>query len=86
MSSSSPTDSIRVADKVLNEKMAGNKSLSLILDTDLREPVTRKGNPDSVVDLANPEILKKVDAFAADVKADPHVTGRSLHSPMSSRR
>ena len=62
-------DSIRISDRVLNEKMAGTKSLAVILDSDLRDPVTRTGNPDSVVDLATPEVLKKVDQFAADVKA-----------------
>jgi hydrophobe/amphiphile efflux-3 (HAE3) family protein len=68
-------DSIRIADRVMNERMAGTKSLALILDSDLRDPVPRVGNPDSIVDLANPEVLKKVDQFAADVKARfPNVT------------
>ena len=62
-------DSIRISDRVLNEKMAGTKSLAVILDSDLRDPVTRTGNPDSVIDLATPEVLKKVDQFAVDVKA-----------------
>ena len=64
----STKDSIRISDRVLNEKMAGTKSLAVILDSDLRDPVARKGNPDTLVDLANPEVLKKVDQFAGDVK------------------
>ena len=48
-----PGDSVRVADRVLNERMAGTKSLSVVLDTDLREPLTRKGNPDSLVELTS---------------------------------
>jgi len=64
----SPKDSIRLSDKVMNEKMAGTKSLALILDSDLRDPITRKGNPDTIVDLANPEVLKKIDRFSTDVK------------------
>ncbi len=70
-----PGDTVRVADRVLNERMAGTKSLSVVLDTDLREPLTRKGNPDSLVELTTPEVLEKVDAFARDVKAAyPNVT------------
>lgn len=74
-------DSIRVADKVVNEKMAGTKSLSVIIDSDLRDPLTRQGNPDQVIDLAKPEVLQKVDEFARDVKARfPNVTKVSSYA------
>ena len=61
-------DSIRLSDKIMNQKMAGTKSLAVILDSDLRDPVTRKGNPDTIVDLTNPEVLKKVEQYSVDVK------------------
>jgi hypothetical protein len=75
------TDSIRVADKIMNEKMAGTKSLSIIIDSDLRDPLTRQGNPDQIVDLAKPEVLQKVDQFGRDVKARfPNVTKVSSYA------
>lgn len=76
-----PQDSIRLSDQILNEKMAGTKNLSIILDTDLRDPVTRQGNPDQVVELTNPTVLKKVDQFAVDMKARfPNITKVSSYT------
>jgi len=63
-----PEDTIRVSDKVMNEKMAGTKSLSIILDSDTRDPVTRTGNAPSLVELTSPEVLKKIDQFTTDVQ------------------
>ena len=59
---------IRVADRIMNEKMAGTKNLTIVLDSDIRSPVTRKGQPDEVVSLVTPEVLKKIDDFASDVQ------------------
>jgi hypothetical protein len=74
-------DSVRVSDKILNEKMAGTKTLSVILDSDLRDPTTRKGNPDTLVELTTPEVLKKVDQFSVDLKAKfPFVTKVSSYT------
>jgi hydrophobe/amphiphile efflux-3 (HAE3) family protein len=62
-----PEDSIRISDKVMDEKMAGTKSLTVILDSDTRPPLTRTGNA-AIVELTSPEVLKTVDQFAADLK------------------
>ncbi len=62
-------DPIRQADRIINEKMSGTKSLSVVLDSDTRDPLTRTGNPEKVIDLANPEVLRKVDQFSHAVKA-----------------
>ena len=74
-------DSVRVADRVINEKMSGTKSISVILDTDLRDALSRKGNPDTIVELTSPEVLEKVDGFARDLKAAfPNVTKVSSYA------
>jgi len=62
-------DTIRVADKLMNERMAGTKSLSVIFDSDTRDPMTRQGNPDTLLGVVTPEVLKKMDQYATDVKA-----------------
>ncbi|MDP3131234.1 MAG: MMPL family transporter, partial [Bacillota bacterium] len=69
------SDSIRESTDLLNARMAGTKDLAIILDSDLRDPVARKGNPDQVIDLANPEVLQRMDRFSTDVrKKFPFVT------------
>jgi predicted RND superfamily exporter protein len=62
-------DTIRVADRLMNEKMAGTKALEVILDSDTRDPLARQGNPDQLVSLATPAVLKKLDQFSVDVRA-----------------
>ena len=64
-----PHDTIRVADRLMNEKMAGTKSLEVILDSDTRDPLSRQGNPDQIVSLATPAVLKKLDQFSVDLRA-----------------
>ena len=74
-------DTIRVADRVMNSKMAGTKSLSIVLDSDLRDPLTRQGNPDTLVQLPNPAVLKKIDQFSKDVQVKfPNVRKVSSYS------
>jgi len=74
-------DSIRIADQITNAKMAGTKSFSVILDSDTRDPLTRQGNPDTLVDIANPTVLKKMDQFSRDLRARfPQVTKVSSYA------
>jgi len=64
-----PNDTIRVADRVMNSKMAGTKTLSIVLDSDLRDPLTRQGNPETLVELPTPAVLNKIVQFGQDVQA-----------------
>jgi len=71
----SKSDSVRESNDLLNARMAGTKDLAIILDSDLRDPVTREGNPERVFDLANPEVLQRIDRYATDVRKEfPFVT------------
>ena len=65
---------MQISDKYDEREDGRDKILSIVLDSDLRDPISRKAFPDSVIDLATPEVLKKVDQFAVDVqKAFPAV-------------
>lgn len=63
---------IRVADDKLNEKLAGTQSLNVVLDSDLRPVLDRSAAPadgtDTRHELTNPEVLRKIDAFADAVQ------------------
>ncbi len=69
---------VRVADERLNEKLAGTVVLNVILDSDLRDPVTRSGgssSPEEAPVIATPAVLNEIDAFDRDIRAQfPYVT------------
>ena len=62
------SDPIQISDRMINKKMAGTKALNVVLDSDVRDPIARKGSPDEVIDVVTPEILKKIDQFSVDIK------------------
>jgi predicted RND superfamily exporter protein len=65
------TEPIRIADEKLNDKLSGTEQLAIILDSDLTPVIDRaKGAPEGeTVDLATPDVLRKIDAFSTAVQA-----------------
>lgn len=72
-------DGVRVATDRINAKMAGTRTLTLILDSDLRPIGQRPTALETPVDVVTPEILAKIDALGTDLQARwPDKVGKVL--------
>jgi uncharacterized protein len=64
------TESVRVSDDTLNDKLAGTQVLNVVLDSDLSDPAKRgdaKAEGEAF-DIATPAVLGKVESFSSDIK------------------
>jgi predicted RND superfamily exporter protein len=65
------TESVRVSDDMLNEKLAGTQVLNIVLDSDLSDPVKRGDAAEGeIVDITTPAVLNKVESFSSDVRKE----------------